>query len=235
MFDDRFIESLSDDPVLAARGLYDTFVHLDGLIPPEREESAYEQYLEAYGTLQGFCEIHGLSFRLPELGNNRQKNIHHVRVCFNTAKSHFDEIAANLAVRRGYDHILAGSGRAFAYEFSDGDLNRVQTVLNELRDLIVASELFDANHKQRIMRKLENLQTELHKKVSSLDRFWGLIGEAGVALGKFGKDAKPFVDRIKEIAQIVWRTQARAEELPSATPLSLLTDGLRTERSSETD
>ena len=61
--------------------------------------------------------------------------------------------------------------------------------------------------------------------MSSLDRFWGLIGEAGVALGKFGQDAKPFVDRIREIAQIIWRTQARAEELPSGTPLPLLSDG----------
>jgi hypothetical protein len=30
--------------------------------------------------------------------------------------------------------------------------------------------------------------------MSNLDRLWGLIGEAGVALGKFGKDAKPLVD-----------------------------------------
>ncbi|MBI4826866.1 MAG: hypothetical protein HY807_10680 [Nitrospirae bacterium] len=40
---------------------------------------------------------------------------------------------------------------------------------------------------------------------------------------KFGDDAKPFVDRIREIADIVWRTQARAEELPSSTPTPLIT------------
>jgi len=60
--------------------------------------------------------------------------------------------------------------------------------------------------------------------MSSLDKLWGLIGEAGVVLGKFGEDAKPFVDRIVEIAGITWRTQARAEELPSATPLPLLSN-----------
>ena len=128
------------------------------------------------------------------------------------------------------DRFISNFKTTFAYEFSDGDLKRIQTVLNELRDLVVASEVFDANHKQRILRKLESLQSELHKRVSSLDKFWGLIGEAGVALGKFGKDAKPFVDRIKEIAQIVWCTQARAEELPSGTPLPLLTDASRGER-----
>ena len=90
--------------------------------------------------------------------------------------------------------------------------------------------MFDAKHKERLLKKLEALQQELHKKVSSLDKLWGLIGEAGVALGKFGKDAKPFVDRIREIAQITWRTQARAEELPSGTTLPLLTDRSRDEQ-----
>ena len=66
---------------------------------------------------------------------------------------------------------------------------------------------------------------ELHKRMSSVAKFWDLMGEAGVALGKFGKDAKPFVDRIKEILQITWRTQVRTEELPSATSLPLLSHG----------
>ena len=57
----------------------------------------------------------------------------------------------------------------------------------------------------------------MHKKVSDLDHFWGLIGDAGVALGKLGNDAKPIVDRIREITGITWNTQSRAEELPSGT------------------
>ena len=55
-----------------------------------------------------------------------------------------------------------------------------------------------------------------------MDRFWGLIGDAGVVVGKLGNDAKPIVDRIREIADIVWRTQSRAEELPSGTKLPQL-------------
>ena len=69
---------------------------------------------------------------------------------------------------------------------------------------------------------MEKIQSELHKKVSDLDRFWGLIGDAGVVIGKFGNDAKPIVDRIKEIADIVWRTQSRSEELPSGTTTPFL-------------
>ena len=69
--------------------------------------------------------------------------------------------------------------------------------------------------------------------MSSLDKLWGLIGDVGVALGKFGKDAKPIVDRIREITMITWRTQARAEELPSATPLPLLSHSPPEEKKSD--
>lgn len=55
--------------------------------------------------------------------------------------------------------------------------------------------------------------------MSDLVRFWGLVGDAGVVLAKLGDDAKPIVDRIREIADIVWQTQGRAEELPSGATL----------------
>ena len=115
------------------------------------------------------------------------------------------------------DKYLALFGSTFTYKFTDGDLKRIQELINELRNKISNSELFDANHKNRLLLRLEKLQIELHKKMSSLDKFWGLVGEAGVVLGKFGNDAKPFIEIIKEIAQIIWRTQVTAEELPSGT------------------
>lgn len=105
--------------------------------------------------------------------------------------------------------------KGFFYEFTDGDLKRIQSIINELREQIGASDLFEEDHRQRLLKRLEALQSEMHKKMSDIDRIWGLVGDAGVAIGKFGKDAKPFVSRIKELSQIAWKTQARAEELPS--------------------
>ena len=87
---------------------------------------------------------------------------------------------------------------------------------------IEKTEQFEPKHKSRVLHKLEMLQRELHRRMSSLDRLWGLIGEAGVVLGKLGTDAKPFVDRVREIAEITWAAQARAEELPSSASLPLI-------------
>lgn len=112
--------------------------------------------------------------------------------------------------------------KGFFYEFTEGDLTRVQQLINELRQEIVASNLFEEGHRRRLLRRLEAMQAEIHKKMSDVDRIWGLVGDAGVVIGKFGKDAKPFVDRIKELSQIAWKTQARAEELPSSSQNPLL-------------
>ncbi|NRH40662.1 hypothetical protein [Pseudomonas sp. MS15a(2019)] len=113
-------------------------------------------------------------------------------------------------------------GKGFYYEFSEGDLTRIQTLINELRVQISAAKDFDPEHQQRLLKRLEAVQREIHKKVSDMDRLWGLVGDAGVAIGKLGENAKPIVDRIKEITEIAWRTQARAEELPSGSEYPLL-------------
>lgn len=103
----------------------------------------------------------------------------------------------------------------FGYEFTDGDLKRIQLLINELREMVSASTELDDGHKQRMLKRLEKMQAELHKKMSDISRFYELMGDAGVALGKMGEGAKPFVERIKEIVDIGWKSQARAEQLQS--------------------
>ncbi|MDD2098836.1 hypothetical protein [Pseudomonas putida] len=110
----------------------------------------------------------------------------------------------------------------FHYEFTDGDLKRVQQLLNELRDLIAANTEIEPDHKRRLLKRLEQMQSELHKEVSDLDRYYGLAVEAGVLMKKLGEGAKPIVDLIKEVTSISWVTQARAENLPSGSEPPLL-------------
>jgi len=141
---------------------------------------------------------------------------------FTQTETEFERIITNTTISETRNKYNTLFDNTFSYEFTTGDLDRIQKLINELRDNINLSELFTAEHKQRLLTRLERIQTELHKKVSDLDRFWGLIGDAGVVIGKFGNDAKPIVDRIKEIADIVWRTQSRSEELPSGTTIPFL-------------
>ncbi|MSU93062.1 hypothetical protein EB795_03765 [Pseudomonas mandelii] len=127
--------------------------------------------------------------------------------------------AAQIAHTSRFKQAIKGT---FGYEFTEGDIKRVQALINELRGLLTTESSLDAAHKTRLLLRLEALQKELHKKISTLASFYVLVGDAGVVLEKLGHNAKPIVDRIREIVDIGWNSQARAEELPSSSENPML-------------
>lgn len=185
----------------------------------------YNNYIDFYLLLESFLKSHNVTFNQIEVeALPSPKIINQIEVLFSLLKTEINNQKAKTRIddtRHRFDMFFKN---VFVFEFTDGDIDVIQKRLNELRDIIAKSDLFSDEHKRRLLMRFERLQRELHKKVSDLDRFWGLIGDAGVALGKFGESAKPIVDRIKEIADIVWRTQAKAEELPSGTTIPILSD-----------
>jgi len=225
IFDDDFFENLPSDKYEIGMKICGAIIYYFSSAPQKTKGHParyYQEYLEAFGALTAYIESYDLEYAIPilEQGSRENENII-MKFCF-SLNDHLGKMLSEQRITNYVDKYKSKFPDSFNYKFTDGDLNRIQSLVNNLRNLITDSELFDAKHKERLLSKLESLQKELHKKMSSLDKFWGLIGEAGVALGKFGQDAKPFVDIIKEIAQIIWRTQATAEELPSGTRLTLL-------------
>jgi uncharacterized protein YoxC len=224
-FTDEFIQSLRDDPVSGTIALLDsTFQELR----LENEEGWTEEdfgvLLETYALLVEVIESNLLPIKLryPLIGAGGSEQCAALYKYFNEVRGICVAEASKLRVASLRNRFRASLGTGFAYEFTQGDLERVQQLINNLREQIAGLTQLEKEHQQRLLRRLEKLQSELHKKVSDLDRFWGLIGDAGVVLGKLGNDAKPIVDRIREIADIVWQTQSRAEELPSGTRLPQL-------------
>jgi hypothetical protein len=220
VFSDEFIDHLPVDAHEAARLLCDVYYETDSKLEPGQEtnDANYFAYVKAHAIFQALVEAYELPVTIPPLTRDRKANV--------AATAHLVSSVAALAeneyvkstVRATKLKFAAKMGKTFHYEFSEGDLERGQKLLNEIRVLISKSSVFDEPHKRRLLDRLERVQSEFHKKVSDLDRFWGLIGDAGVARGKFGNDAKPIVDRIRELTSLVWATQARAEGLPSNCP-----------------
>ncbi len=153
--------------------------------------------------------------KLPVVDAERNSSCVNLLSFIKNVRDYVSEEASKLTMANIQAQYRTSLKSSFAYEFSDGDINRIQELISELREELVSNSVLDSVHKDRLLKRLEKLQSELHKRVADLDKFWGLLGDAGVALGKFGKDAKPLVDRIRELTKIVWNTQSRAEELPS--------------------
>lgn len=226
MFDENFLEKLPDDPNLAGKMMCDKFSETNrGFAADTMKIEHYNDFLRAFGTLKAFHELHDFEFEIPDLAGTEIYNITRIVEFFESASNVFDykytQTTIEKSVGRSREVFARKYGKTFLYEFSKSDLDKIQTSINKLRELITESDQIEDDHKARLLKRLEKLQSELHKKVSDIDRFWGLIGDAGVVIGKLGKDAKPFIDRIGEITKIVWRVQTAAEGLPSNTPMQL--------------
>lgn len=243
MIDDSFLDNLPDDPIIAGNEICNRFEKFEQFAQTQKKTKynknidqpmlnalrhflpaieLHGEYVMALGAFEAFCEAHHFTFEFPEMTDDKSKNIKDIIGVFYKAKTHFNNDIAKLTLSRSKETFSIKLGKGFFYEFSTGDIGKIQTLINLLRDEIIQANFIEDNHKHRLIKRLEKTQSELHKRVSDLDRFWGLVGDAGVVLGKFGEDAKPIVDRIKEITSIIWRTQARAEELPSDMPLPLI-------------
>lgn len=224
MSDSEFVDKLSktESPFLQLDIICTEFERFDGAKTESQAISNYNLYLEYFGIAIAVCENGGIEFADIDFGGDKAENIVSIKQIFAYLKSISVKNASRIQADTVKDRYTTLLGAGFVYEFSDGDVSRIQQLINELRELISGSNKLEDDHQRRLLAKLEKLQSELHKKVSDLDRCWGLIGEAGVVSGKLGRDAKPIVDRIREIAEIVWRTQARSEQLPSASEFPLL-------------
>ena len=102
--------------------------------------------------------------------------------------------------------------------FSESEMVQIQNKINDLRQAVSVARYLTADHKRRLMTRLEKLQAEFHKYTSDFDRFLGLILDVSTVARQVGEDAKPLVDRTREIAEIAEGAHRRREgdKLPSA-------------------
>ena len=102
----------------------------------------------------------------------------------------------------------------FEYRFDAQQLERLQQLVNEVREQLQTLEGIPESWRRRMLRRLEALQKELHERMSSMDRFWGIVGEGVSVLYQIGVAATPLVNRLREMAEIGLRVHAQFFGLP---------------------
>ena len=174
----------------------------------------HNAYLAFYALWKELMLLYGHDMKDFRFSVDKRKNIDRIVAEIEKASQ---EILPRL-VERSFDDISSEFkekiGGKFYYELSDEELSAIQRLLNELRELIAQSGDLDARHKRRLMKRLEDLQRELHKQVSDFDHVWGLLVESAAYLGRAGETAKPVTDRLRDLKDIFWNNVKRRESLP---------------------
>lgn len=224
LFPDDFIEKLPNDLIEAGELICKIFYDAIDNAEISHESLSLEEFLEAFILLDTFVKANSLddSFDIFELSDDDSSIISFTYQYYSNFRSHIKTIKQSNYVEFLRFKFSSQLNLAFAYNFTDGDIQKIQALINELRDLIGKSDYLGDNHKNRLLNKLESLQKELHKKMSSLEKFYVFVGDLGILLGKFGQDAKPLVDLIEKIIKIAWNAEAVIGELPSGSSMPIL-------------
>src|SRR5680860_803796 len=171
LFDEAFVQNVSEEPIsgiLKVVDLVNAHTHFeDG----QWGEEDYDVFIEGYGLVITVIESFGLVTSIDpiEFSGYLDEDSSKLYRFFGALRKEFQEQATNLRLSYIKNHFSGTLGRTFAYEFSKGDLDRIQFLINELRDQIAKSPLIEADHKRRLIKRLETLQKELHKRMSDVD------------------------------------------------------------------
>ena len=174
----------------------------------------HNAYLSFYALWKELMLFYGHNMAEIEFSTDKAENIARIAAAIENSSQ---EILPKL-VARSFDTISSEFrekiGGKFYYELSDEELSAIQSLLNELREHIANSGDLGARHKRRLLKRVEDLQRELHKEVSDFDHVWGLLVESAAYLGDAGKKAKPITDRLRDLKEIFWNNVKRREDLP---------------------
>lgn len=219
-----YIEAAQTDPL---NGSLAVISYVETQMGANFDDDAHALLIEALALLSALREadLIQLDCYEPEVEAPLKRVCGDIWEFLQTAKDQLLSQSATRKLENLKKHFTVSLTDSFGYKFTDGDVAKIQRLINELRDFLVQNTSLDESHRQRMMKRLEDLQRELHKKVSDLSKMYALWGDAGIMLGKFGNDAKPFVDRCREIMGIAFRAEAQAENLPSdSKPLAIGSD-----------
>jgi hypothetical protein len=205
-FSPDFLEQLPEDNIEALSALLEECVsyltgrlNKDGVVPVYAVLSAFfeERPMTQFGMPESFdldratasstfALINGLRFEVDSFKRKRDADAH---------KEKFKSIFAKRAL----------------YLFTDDEINDIQKLIDEVRGLITNSSVITDSHKQRVLARLEAMQSELHRKTTKIDGFFMFMGQFGICIGKFGEDIKPISEKVDKLGKMIMRVVAVTE------------------------
>lgn len=95
------------------------------------------------------------------------------------------------------------------------EIKRINTLCEQMRKIILASTIFDAPHRRRLLNRIAAIVAEAHKPKGMFDVILGGINDVGETLKKFGTDIKPLTDRMQEVAGITRKKTKAYDQIPA--------------------
>lgn len=160
IYDDEFLRTLTDDPVAGVEQVCERAFRV--LQPASGwSQREYDALLEAYILIQELDGAGAFPFAMEiprfDLSDDLPNKCSNIQTLLVSISELCKADAEKVKTSRLRTRFRASIGKAFAYEFSGGDFTRVQTLVNQLRELITATNKLEGNHQRRLVKRLEAL------------------------------------------------------------------------------
>ena len=228
IFSDDFIKRLPEDNMLALTAICDEYnsfssKYFNDIGTRAIAEQYSSELINAYAFLLAIVESREIELptkpfdKLPDDPADAVERIDHT---FKIISKYVGPIARNSTLKLAKERYLQ-TLNGFLYEFSKGDIKNIKQLIKDLREQLESCKELDDDHKARVIKKLNDLDSEINIKMTNLDKTYALIVEAQILVHKLGEASKPYIQIIKTIVNFAWRAEARAEGLSSDTYLIL--------------
>ena len=109
------------------------------------------------------------------------------------------------------EHFAALLDENLGYNLPEQQLTQLRRLVSELQEKILAVNALPDHRRDRLLKRLEKLQQELHSKLSSLDRLYGTTMEVLVVAQTLGDKSKAMLDLAGKVFAIIWALHSRKD------------------------
>ena len=218
---ESYLKSLTTNPLQASYAVCETFfaLHNPNSSSTVSRKKDYHKYIELYVILQTLLKKCNIECRELELKNDIDHNISLIVEFFIDSRKNLrraldvedtQELIAKFKAQ--YEtSILQG----FSYEFDDYQLTEARNIIAQIQAEIKKLSSIDYVHKARLKASVDRLEKALHKNMSNMDRFWGLMFEIRLVLKGRPEEIQDIIDLVHDLATIFYQIISRSgDDLP---------------------
>jgi len=225
--DNNFINRLPENIIFAEKVIIDTFNQtLDVYSMSEDKSGFYEDFIEIYSFYQVYAEKNNLDVAFPKLGTNLQNNLELIISFFRNRSrivlKKIEKFANEKIIEDKKSKFKSILYDDYIYVFEPEELKMLKFYATQLKQLISDNRYLKVSYQQRLGKRIDKIIKETNIEMNSFDNFWGFVGEAGIIIGKTNNHCNEIIEKIKEIVHLIWKVQARSEQLITETTPKLV-------------
>lgn len=158
MASQEFLNGLPNDPVEAFEKVHERVEYLVKEIPEtgKFDTGIHNELIEMAALARVLVSSMDFPVNLPsfELISDPRRNANSIRSYLSNLRSNIDSNQATHTYKKSIAMFEIERGLTNYYEFEQNDKNKIQQLINEIRNTLSNTTIFQEEHKQRILNRL---------------------------------------------------------------------------------